>query len=462
MHALLAFSKKEVREMVAFALETRYRITLTEANSAKEAIECLAKAKIDLVISEHLGIGDVLFKHLASMDRAKTKTPVVICALGIPKKDPVISKLMVQGYANLLNLVDEIYGILDNLAPQKPVDVKHIGPVLTSDKVQDPAEVDDPNYCRIKTILLTKVGQLQAGVYVQLSKTHYVKLFRDGDVFDQKDYARYMTEKKLEYFYLKIDETAEFVSKIKLRLLELLSADMMTTSSVHEISQAVHESVQELLSHIGPTPDIQDLVKANIQLSMKAIGRNPKLANVVKALTRDPKKYISSHSIFVAELACSLAKVMDWNSDTTFHKLNLAAFLHDMALRSQNLAEIKDMAELLRKKATFTSEELKAYQMHTVAGSDLALQFNELPPEVDTIITQHHEQPDGSGFPRGLTHTHISPLSSLFIVSHDVIWHAIHSTDGKLDLKTFLDETHEKYSVGHFKKIHKSLSEIKI
>ena len=464
MHALLALSKKNVREMVAFALEARYRITLTEVQSAKKAIHFLEENKVDLVICEHQGIGDVLFKHLASMDRAKTATPVIICAMGKPKKDPVISKLTVQGYAHFMNIIDDLYAILDNLAPKISDEPITLRPDLVSDKKTIPEDEEDPAYIRIKTILLTRVGQLHAGVYIQLSKSHYVKLFRDGDVFDQKDYARYMTEKGLEYFYLRTHETTEFVSKFKLELLELLGAELMAPDTASEISQAVHETVQELISRVGLTPELQDLVKSNIQLSMKSMGRSPKLHHVIKALIKDPKRYISSHSIMLAELSCSLAKAMEWNSETTFHKLNLASFLHDMSLKNQALAAVEDMSELLRKKTTFTTEELKAYQLHTATGAELARQFTELPPEVDTIIMQHHELPDGSGFPRGLTHTQISPLASLFIVAHDVIWNAIHNNTGdkKFDMKNFLAESREKYSMGNFKKIHKCLSEIKV
>ena len=44
-----------------------------------------------------------------------------------------------------------------------------------------------------------------------------------------------------------------------------------------------------------------------------------------------------------------------------------------------------------------------------------------LPPDVDSIILEHHERPDGTGVPKQLTANQIKPLSSIFIFAHDIV-----------------------------------------
>ncbi len=82
--------------------------------------------------------------------------------------------------------------------------------------------------------------------------------------------------------------------------------------------------------------------------------------------------------------------------------------------------------------------------------------MDELPPDTDLIILQHHERPDGSGFPRGLTHTRIGTLASLFILAEDLVHHSARN-GGRCDLHVFKEEYGPTYGAGHFKRVFKSL-----
>src|SRR6185312_15892576 len=100
-------------------------------------------------------------------------------------------------------------------------------------------------------------------------------------------------------------------------------------------------------------------------------------------------------------IACAIATQMDWASDSTFQKLTLAAFLHDITLSNHELAQCDTVQEAIDKK-TFTEAEIAGFRVHPAKGAEIARQFQEVPPDVDVIILQHHERPDGSGFPRGI------------------------------------------------------------
>jgi response regulator RpfG family c-di-GMP phosphodiesterase len=67
------------------------------------------------------------------------------------------------------------------------------------------------------------------------------------------------------------------------------------------------------------------------------------------------------------------------------------------------------------------------------------------------IISQHHELPEGNGFPNALHHTRIAPLSALFIVAHDFLFYFERTKNA--NLVTFAKEQEHRYTQGHFKKI---------
>lgn len=95
---------------------------------------------------------------------------------------------------------------------------------------------------------------------------------------------------------------------------------------------------------------------------------------------------------------------------------------------------------------------------HPSAAAELARQLRQLPADVDTIVLQHHEQPDGSGFPRGLFSHQISPLACVFIVAQDLLNHFLDFGNiGDDLLQAFLTRQEPRYAQGIFRKIHESL-----
>jgi len=85
-------------------------------------------------------------------------------------------------------------------------------------------------------------------------------------------------------------------------------------------------------------------------------------------------------------------------------------------------------------------------------AAELARKFPEIPPDVDLLIMQQHELPDGTGFPRHLSAKQISPLGALFIVAHELV-HFIHEKGPEFQMKDFLELNIDRYNVGQFKKI---------
>jgi hypothetical protein len=69
---------------------------------------------------------------------------------------------------------------------------------------------------------------------------------------------------------------------------------------------------------------------------------------------------------------------------------------------------------------------------------------------------EHHERPDGTGFPRGLFHHQIAPLSALFIIAHDLLGYFLQK--GKdTNMEEFIDTRAGLYTQGMFKKIFKAI-----
>jgi putative nucleotidyltransferase with HDIG domain len=86
--------------------------------------------------------------------------------------------------------------------------------------------------------------------------------------------------------------------------------------------------------------------------------------------------------------------------------LGMGALLHDVG-------QMRLPRNLLRKPGTYTHQEQKLMQEHLQLGVALLSQCENISQESRRIVAEHHERADGSGYPKGLTGTQISPLSQI-------------------------------------------------
>jgi len=123
------------------------------------------------------------------------------------------------------------------------------------------------------------------------------------------------------------------------------------------------------------------------------------------------------------------------------------------------LSEIEDIHAFEATKDKLSEKERELFLNHPKQMAELISTLGNAPIDADIIILQHHELPDGSGFPNKLMAQKLSPLSSLFIIAEDFVHYIIKNP--KWDLKTYVLHAKEKYSGVTFKKIISALSKLR-
>jgi HD-GYP domain-containing protein (c-di-GMP phosphodiesterase class II) len=124
---------------------------------------------------------------------------------------------------------------------------------------------------------------------------------------------------------------------------------------------------------------------------------------------RDP--YISGHQHRVGVLSERIAQEMGLEAERV-HGIRLAATVHD-------LGKIQVPAEILSKPGKLSDIELMLIKTHPQAGYDI-LKDVDFPWPIATMVWQHHERMDGSGYPQGLKGDEIL-LESRILAVADVI-----------------------------------------
>lgn len=116
------------------------------------------------------------------------------------------------------------------------------------------------------------------------------------------------------------------------------------------------------------------------------------------------------HSLNVAVIAMMIGRAKDYSAEQ-LKALSFAALFHDMG-------KIKIPTAILRKQTPLSEPESNYLKLHTKYGLDMANQIEDFPDSAKTVIAQHHELRDGSGYPEGLKGDEIDELAQVIIVAN--------------------------------------------
>jgi hypothetical protein len=431
---LLLQENAKAAEAILFALEGMYGASVDVSPTIAQGVQRLTQGlTYALIIHDAQGATPDQFKALLSANQ--NSTPVLLCTQGETGTSSYLD-------VNIVGAIDRT-ALLENL-------LKAVEGLIEKGTLPKPDR--DSEFCRIRTRLLLSFCPLKGDIYIRINEWKFIKLFHKGDEFNMADMEKYTIKRGVEYLYLRKNEVGEFMAKYAADLRSALGASNLSIEAVSRSAQTAHETVAELGRRVGFTPEVQELAKAQIQMTMKAMGRSPRLQDLIDRVKNSRGDYIAHHSTMTAYFACAIASQMQWGSELTFFKLNLASFLHDITLHNQELAACSSLTDLTQPDAKFTEAEKRAFRDHPVKGAEAARQFSEVPADVDTIILQHHEHPEGTGFPRGITATYIAPLTAVFILAHELTSYSFEKGP-YFDLAEFILGAKDRYKHSQFKKV---------
>lgn len=149
-------------------------------------------------------------------------------------------------------------------------------------------------------------------------------------------------------------------------------------------------------------------LKHSVNSLRKAIGGMIEtLTSIVE--TRDP--YTSGHQSRVSDLASAIATELKMEKDS-IEGIRIAGIIHD-------IGKIAIPTELLSKPGKLVDIEFALIKTHPDVGYNL-LKKIEFPWPIATIVHQHHERIDGSGYPKGIKKDEILKESCILAVA-DVV-----------------------------------------
>lgn len=175
---------------------------------------------------------------------------------------------------------------------------------------------------------------------------------------------------------------------------ELLQNGDLTSD---ERAELLHESVSDQMYKMFEKCVDKDSIqsaKKHVELMVREIISNRMCTEALLRLTSHDFT-THSHSVNVSIYAIALGKELGLTEEQTI-QLGTGALLHD-------LGKTKISSKIINKPGKLTVEEFREIKRHPELGYEILKEMGESDEVILSIVKDHHEKLDGSGYGVGLT-----------------------------------------------------------
>lgn len=435
-YILLIDDDEDILNIQHMVLSSFYGGEVIAVKNGKEGLE---KLKVlgdpELIVSDYkilLETGETIYDYLALNDLL---IPLIVCSGSAEyefkeRKFPLVSAFV-----------------------QKPFSIESLSYLVKSITTEPLAK---PEYIAVKFPVLYTFMARSFDLYLKLSDTNYIKVVQQGDPFLKADAEKFI-QKGVTQLYISSMDSIDFLKSYEENLnLLLVSKSSVEEKIVHTIDAL--ETIEGVAKRLGWTTETVAAARRNIDIAFKMLNSNVQLSDILKRKLSDPTSAYARHIGLQSYMCCILSRELGWGSEAVQTKLALAALLHDLAVDEQYYDDMKNWNKRAANSRDRSPETIK-YRLHPLEAAKLLQTIENVPPDIEQIILQHHEKKDGSGFPRSLGHTRINQLAAFFIIVEELvefIGDGEHLETSLTDFKTWGDSY---YDSGHFQKIYQAIKE---
>lgn len=246
-----------------------------------------------------------------------------------------------------------------------------------------------------------RVGDLRLGMYVCELDRPWLEtpfLFQGFELKQEEDIDA--VKRYCEYVYIDLLRTrAVRVTVDSMPARSFLNDNRLASFEKEiEVAEATRKRTSNLVMtfmdqiRFGSSVDIQT-AKGAVSDCVASILRNPDAMMFMTQL-RDKDAYASQHSFNVCIYSIILGRYAGLDTKE-LENLGTCGLLHDMG-------KVAIPDEILNKPGSLSQEEFAVMQQHTTQGRDILMSGRNLFSGTVDVAYGHHENLDGSGYPRGM------------------------------------------------------------
>jgi response regulator RpfG family c-di-GMP phosphodiesterase len=274
---------------------------------------------------------------------------------------------------------------------------------------------DRPNQLiKIQVTYLIKFADSFRGIEVHIYlNSKYIKLNYADDQFI--DILRRLQQKEVTEVFIHQEDCQKLIGRIKdsLSSKSFFDPKNVTEQRVERL-EASTQIVKQVIKQLGADSETIKLLTTINSRAMSTLNESPSLFSFIKRFKKNCAEEFLRTTL-TSYLMSNMVDQFDWRSEAVKEKGALASILCDIMLEKEDFV----LLHAWEKDRVSLPEHIKNHPIAVV--EHLRQKRNLVSIETITIIEQHHELPDGSGFPYGITVNRFNQLSCIFIVAQQFI-----------------------------------------
>lgn len=424
---LIVDDYEDMRDLLEFVVTSELRHHCETADSGNKAIEKMrSHGPYDLIISD-LNMPDGTGVDVYNAYKNMGLTAPFIVLSGEPiDNHPAFKSSPVERLAKPFELQDVINKVNETLG-------------ATSTQVN--------TYLPVSTLLLRKLEQIDIPLFVKINESKFVRLTSGPSLFKDEDLQKYR-DKNIHYLYIDSQNADELIGEYRKKVLSS-AAWNETEPPAHDLVSINTELLKSLSQLLGWNQNTVDLAKRSINKCLILAKNHSGMGPLLQRFHQIERYGFADRCTLTLLIATSIAKGMGFADESTLASLSFASIFHDMTL-ADSIYDQKDKWIKQMLEGAPDRKEFVQIRQHPLDAAEIVKQWDFCPHGVDQIIINHHERPDGSGFPMKKTFSNLDFLSSTFIVAEDFSNYFI-AHHGKVDVAQYVESRTELFSKGHFK-----------
>lgn len=359
---------------------------------------------LDLSITSHSGIE--VFKYLKTSGNRAIIFLIVPSATWLSEHNFSDKQLQKMGADNILVKPGPltIVKTIKNLGKIKTWETLS-STTKAVDEVQTETTIKDEEFTRIRVDEFFHDVIAVTDFYIRIGANKYVKIFNKGEITSSAQVLKYAQSGQKFFYFPTVDRQVFISYQNDLAKRALASSDNPGGIVIKAMKSASEKLIEELKGS-GIQPGLLEEGKQICQNMYDSAMKDKGLRDIISEFEKfDPKTF--SDSFLVSFFSTVICKNIEWVGTKTIETLALGALLHDIGtLQLEDSIRSLDYDKM-------NDEQRGQFQRHPTLGAESLKKVPRLNSAVLTIVQQHHEYNDGSGFPAGLPATKIFPLAKI-------------------------------------------------
>lgn len=243
---------------------------------------------------------------------------------------------------------------------------------------------------------------LPTNLFLRLKENSYLQIASKGEKPQLSSLKGYKNENFQVYITTQEKPLLiDFISSITNRTIDNPAVGIdKKTEFLHALVEDTFEGLEK--SHFASLDRIHAVGTLLIKLSKQI----PNIDKAVEVM-RQQNESDARHAMTTCLISMIIAEEAGVLSNLTQDKLAAGALLHDVGMRYVP-------QEILSKpRENWNIEELSIYEQHPIRGAEMLRRVEGMSVEVLLIISEHHENAIGTGFPKRIRDVRMNPLSKI-------------------------------------------------